>query len=161
MEQRNERVSARQSTDTRDARYAFAPPETPATKRAGGEPHAVLVTTSDPVERPLSMLLFLFMWPFWLFRDATRGDRLTRAAAYRHNRAMRVHLPGYLFRWSVGAVLVFALMAVAESLGGLGAPPSLLMLLAAALGVAFAGSLCVLFVTAYIYLYLSRNDEAH
>jgi hypothetical protein len=125
------------------------------------DPHATAVSAAGVDERPLSLLLFLLMWPFWLFRDASRGDRLTRAAAYRHNRDMRVHLPGYLIRWSFSAVLVFGLMAATESLAGSAASTSLLlMLVAVAFGVIFTGSLCVLFVTAYIYWYLSRNEEA-
>ena len=159
MERRNERVSVRQGKDARDAGYAFASRGSAAPKlgSAGCEPPPDLV--AEAVDRPLSVLLFLLMWPFWLFRDASRGDRFARAAAYRHNRAMRVHLPGYLFRWSVGAVLVFALMAAAESMAGVGAPAPLFILLAVAFGVVFAGSICVLFVTGYLYWYLSRNEE--
>ena len=48
---------------------------------------------------PFSRVLFRYVWPFWLFKDATRGDRYARAAAYRHNRDMRIYLPGYLMRW--------------------------------------------------------------
>ena len=160
MERRNERASVRRDKDTaRDARYAFASRGSAAPKLgpAGGEPPPAPV--ANPVDRPISVLLFLLMWPFWLFRDASRGDRFARAAAYRHNRAMRVHLPGYLFRWSVGAVLVFALMAAAESMAGVGAPAPLFILLAVALGVVFAASVCVVFVTGYLYWYLSRNEE--
>lgn len=48
---------------------------------------------------PFSLVLFRYLWPFWLFKDASSGDRLARAAAYRHNRDMRVYLPGYLMKW--------------------------------------------------------------
>jgi len=51
------------------------------------------------VDMPFTHVLFRYVWPFWLFKDATRGDRYARAAAYRHNRDMRIHLPGYLLRW--------------------------------------------------------------
>src|ERR1041384_8115223 len=50
-------------------------------------------------DMPLSLVLFRYLWPFWLFKDASRGDRLARAAAYRHNRSMRIYLPGYLMKW--------------------------------------------------------------
>jgi hypothetical protein len=110
-------------------------------------------------DRPLSVLLFLLMWPFWLFRDSTRGDRFARAAAYRHNRDMRVHLPGYLMRWSLAAALVFGLMAATESLASSLSYVALpLMLVAVVFGIVFSASICVLFVTAYIYWYLSRNE---
>lgn len=108
---------------------------------------------------PLSARLLLLMSPFSLFRNASRGDRFARAAAYRHNRAMRVYLPGYLKRWSFGAMLVLALMAATESLAGWLKPPStLLMFIAGAFGLAFTASICVLFVTAYVYVYLGRNE---
>src|SRR5687767_6211684 len=35
-------------------------------------------------DMPLPQILFRYVWPFWLFKDATRGDRYARAAAYRH-----------------------------------------------------------------------------
>ena len=108
-------------------------------------------------DMPLSRVLFLYLWPFWLFKDASRGDRCARAAAYRHNRSMRVHLPGYLMRWSFGSALALASSAALGSMSqsnGLDA----YTLAAAGGGVLFACSVCVLFVTSYIYLYLSRNE---
>ena len=63
---------------------------------------------------PLSRVLFRYVWPFWLFRDATRGDRYARAAAYRHNRDMRIHLPGYLLRWLLVAAAVFVVWRMAR-----------------------------------------------
>jgi len=55
-----------------------------------------VITSSSYIDMPLSLVLFRYVWPFWLFKDAARGDRYARAAAYRHNRDMRIHLPGYL-----------------------------------------------------------------
>lgn len=161
MTQRNERRSARESTEARDAPYAFVARGASAMPRrpAGTDAPVLPATAPEAGERSLALLLFLVMWPFWLFQDASRGDRLARAAAYRHNRAMRVHLPGYILRWTVGSGLVFGLMAAVESLAGVGAPSTLLMLLAVALGIVFAGCLCVLLVTGYLYLYLSRNGD--
>ncbi|MGH8176829.1 MAG: hypothetical protein ACREV5_11265, partial [Steroidobacter sp.] len=48
-------------------------------------------TASVCADMPLSQLLFRYIWPFWLFKDASRGDRTARAAAYRHNRSMRIY----------------------------------------------------------------------
>ena len=115
---------------------------------------------SSYVDMPLSRVLFRYVWPFWLFRDATRGDRYTRAAAYRHNRDMRIHLPGYLLRWVLVSVATFA---VASGFGSLPAPHdgtvNVFAVIAAGWGVAFACCLCVLLVTSYIYLYLSRHEH--
>ena len=120
---------------------------------------SVAVAASCYDDMPLSIVLFRFLWPFWLFRDATRGDRFARAAAYRHNRDMRVYLPGYLMKWVLSSTFVLALTSGVDSLARTFTPIStLLSLVSAAFAVVFACSLCVLFVTAYIYLYLSRNE---
>jgi len=108
---------------------------------------------------PFSLVLFRFLWPFWLFRDASRGDRMARAAAYRHNRDMRVYLPGYLMKWFLSSTFVLGLTSGIDSLARSFTPtPTILTLATAACAIAFACSLCVLLVTAYIYLYLSRNE---
>lgn len=120
---------------------------------------AAIATASRYEDMPLSIVLFRFLWPFWLFRDASRGDRIARAAAYRHNRDMRVYLPGYLMKWLLSATFVLALTSGIDSLARSFTPIStMLSLVSAAFAVAFACSVCVLFVTAYIYLYLSRIE---
>ncbi|HEY4369241.1 MAG TPA: hypothetical protein VGN07_18550 [Steroidobacteraceae bacterium] len=110
-------------------------------------------------DMPFSLLLFRYLWPFWLFRDAGNGDRFSRAAAYRHNRNMRVHLPGYLLKWVCSCLLA---LSSTIALGSLSAqrPGTLDIygIMAAGSGMLFACATCILFVTAYIYLYLSRND---
>lgn len=109
---------------------------------------------------PFSQVLFRYLWPFWLFRDATRGDRLARAAAYRHNRDMRIYLPGYLMKWMCSSALALGLTVGCESLSAHRArTPDLFTFMAAGAGVMFACAITVLVVTAYIYAYLSRNAE--
>lgn len=106
----------------------------------------------------LSELLFRYLWPFWLFRDASSGDGLARAAAYRHNRGMRIYLPGYLLKWSVNSSVAFALMdRFAAAARHLSDPVNLFSVMAAGAGVLFVCCVCVLFLTAYIYFYLSKN----
>jgi hypothetical protein len=114
-------------------------------------------------EMPFSRLLFRYLWPFWLFKDATRGDRSARAAAYRHNRSMRVHLPGYLLRWMLGSALAFALTGAFDTLAIAASPLQTLpayfyTALAAGGGILFAASICVLLMTSYVYLYLGKHD---
>jgi hypothetical protein len=120
---------------------------------------AVVVAASYYDDMPLSLVLFRFLWPFWLFQDASSGDRYARAAAYRHNRDMRVYLPGYLMKWLLSCALILALASGLESLGASFGGVSVLSIIAAAFGMMFACGVCVMFVTAYIYLYLSRNDR--
>jgi hypothetical protein len=112
-----------------------------------------------PEEMPLSRLLFRYVWPFWLFKDASRGDRYARAAAYRHNRSMRAHLPGYLMRWLFGCGATLAITLGFSSLSSAPGRLDVFGLLAAGWGIAFACSLCVLFTTSYIYLYLSQQES--
>jgi hypothetical protein len=113
-------------------------------------------------DMPFSLVLFRYLWPFWLFKDASRGDRLTRAAAYRHNRSMRIYLPGYLMKWMFNCVTAFAITSGFGSLSPaqpLSAnSPDVFAIIAAGWGIIFACSVCVLFVTSYIYFYLSRNE---
>ena len=119
-----------------------------------------MLPRARPVDPPLSQVLFRYVWPFWLFKDATRGDRYARAAAYRHNRDMRIHLPGYLVRWLLVSAVTFA---VASGFGALSVRRSgtidVFTLLAAGWGIAFACCVCVLCVTSCIYLYLSRHEH--
>ena len=109
-------------------------------------------------EMALSLLLFKYLWPFWMFKDASRGDRFVRAAAYRHNRGMRIYLPSYLVRWTVSCLVWLGIVCLLSA--GAGAQPSLLVvdLMAAVSGVVFACAVCVLVATTYVYLYLTHVE---
>ena len=114
-------------------------------------------------DMPLSLVLFRYLWPFWLFKDASRGDRMTRAAAYRHNRSMRIYLPGYLMKWMFSSLTAFGITAGFGSLSAAEAASTsgsldVFAIIAAGWGIVFVCSICVLFITSYIYFYLSRND---
>jgi hypothetical protein len=56
-------------------------------------------------------LLCRYFFFSWLFRDAASGNRLDRAAAWRHNQAQAHWLLTYLKRWVVLGLLVFAAAA--------------------------------------------------
>ena len=76
---------------------------------------------------------------------------------------MRVHLPGYLLRWVFGSALAFAATAGFDALALAAGPLQPLpahfyMVLAAGGGILFAGSICVLVMTSYVYLYLGKHD---
>jgi hypothetical protein len=130
------------------------------TQRADSSAGTTKVHASCYDEMPFSRVLFRYLWPFWLFRDATCGDRFARAAAYRHNRSMRVHLPGYLMNWTCSSALTLGLTMAFESLSAHPArAPDLFTLMAAGTGVMFACGITIFVVTAYLYLYLSRNGE--
>jgi hypothetical protein len=110
-------------------------------------------------DMPFSLVLFRYLWPFWLFKDASSGDRLTRAAAYRHNRNMRTYLPGYMLRWVFSSAFAYAILSAADALAGYtDSVWPMFSWLAGAGAIAFVASLCVLLVTGYIYLYLNQNE---
>ena len=47
-----------------------------------------------------------FLYPIGIFRDASKGSQLERAAAYRHNRNARRCLPQYMSNWLFVAILL-------------------------------------------------------
>lgn len=113
-------------------------------------------------EMSFARLLFRYLWPFWLFEDATRGDRSARAAAYRHNRSMRVYLPGYVMKWLLGSMCAYAVTAAFDALALASSASDgasyVFTILAAGAGILFASSLCVLLLMGYVYLYLGKHD---
>lgn len=62
---------------------------------------------ADIRSEPLWNLLYRFLWPFPYFRDVTRGRKLERQQNYRHNREMRIYLPGFAFKWVMLTALCF------------------------------------------------------
>lgn len=62
-------------------------------------------------------LLYRYLWPFQYFRDVTRGGRMERQQNYRHNRAMRRYLPGFIAKWSFLTVLAMSVGSALEQFG--------------------------------------------
>lgn len=106
---------------------------------------------------PLRRQILLYLDPFALFMDASRGPAAARRRALAHNRAMRWMLVPYLKRWVMIAVALFAGIAPAEALA---AQASLFVVPAAALAVGFciAATVTVCIAAAYLLLGTSRDD---
>ena len=122
------------------------------------KPLAAATATSPYADMPFCIVLFRFLWPFWLFQDASRGSRFDRAAAYRHNRDMRIYLPGYLLKWMLSSALTLSTTMGLDSLAAqTAATPNLWTWMAAGCGMMFACGICILILTTYIYIYLSRQ----
>ena len=103
---------------------------------------------------------FRSLGPFHLFKDATRGDRLTRAAAYRHNRRMRSNLPRYLVKWLMGSAIAWLSICGFDALASpVGGKVDVFVLMSAGCGIVFAYTICVAVVTASAYLYLGQNEQ--
>src|SRR5262249_6044363 len=112
----------------------------------------------DYEEMALSLLLVKYLWPFWMFKDASRGDRVARAAPYRHNRGSRNLSPTLLWRWTVNCLVWLGIVCLLSA----GANPQhsliLVDLIAAASGVVFACGVCMLVAMTYVYLYLTHVE---
>jgi len=110
---------------------------------------------------PPSRLLALYraLWPFWMFQDASTGDRFARAAAERHNRRMRSCLPSYLLRWLVICAAASLAIYTCDALAGdVATRLDVFVLLAAGSGLVCACGICVLLVLGYAYLALCQQE---
>ena len=110
-------------------------------------------------DMPLSRVLFRYVWPFWLFKDATRGDRY-RARGGVSTQPRHAHPSARLsVRMGAGERAARSESQAASARCPLphAGTVDVFAVLAAGWGIAFACCLCVLFVTSYIYLYLSRH----
>ena len=106
----------------------------------------------------------LLRWfsPFRVMKDVSRGTREERIAADRYNRRMRGELTGCMRRWAFALAAAALLTQWFDSLGGTGghgvAPANVFVYLAAASATFLVCGLCVLFVTAYVYVYLTSHQ---
>ncbi len=106
----------------------------------------------------LQLLLKLFS-PFQSMKDVSRGSFEERMAAYRHNRRLRGEVSACMRRWVISCSVAIVLTAFFDALGEGGTGPlSIYVLLAAACATFIACGICVLFVSAYVYVYLTHHD---
>lgn len=104
---------------------------------------------------PLRRQLLLYLDPFALFMDASRGTATVRSRALSYNRAMRWMLVPYLRRWILIAGTLFLGIAPAEALAG---HASLVIVPAAvAVGFCIAATVALVIAAAYLLLGISRG----
>ena len=104
---------------------------------------------------PLARQLLLYLDPFALFKDASRGPKLNRELALSYNRAMRWILVPYLRRWVLIAMSLFLCISPAEAFA---AQTSAMVIPAAfAVGCCIAVTVCA--VTAAVYLLLGSQSR--
>jgi hypothetical protein len=112
----------------------------------------------------MRMLESLLRWfsPFRLMKDVNCGTREERIAAYRYNRRRRGELTACMRRWLFALAAAAVLTAGFDSLGSAGARAegagSVFVYLAAACATFLVCGLCVLFITVYVYLYLTSHE---
>ena len=95
---------------------------------------------------PLMRQLLIYLNPFALFKDASRGNAFVRHAALSYNRAMRWMLVTYLWRWM--------LIAGASYFG-------LFLVPGAVVGVAFCVAVAVMATTVAAWLLLGVSRSPH
>lgn len=110
--------------------------------------------TRHPTIRPEPFwrLLYRYLWPFQYFRDVTRGTRLERQQNYRHNRAMRSYLPGFMLKWTILTVLSFGFGGMLDGLMNLAVP-------AAGCFITGSWTMVVVVLLAVSWLWLERFPE--
>jgi hypothetical protein len=108
-------------------------------------------------QESIAFLLYLYIWPFWMFKDVSKGTMLEQAAAYRDNREKRVYLPGYIARWGMIFAVSISVVDVIERLGRSGMLISgVASLLAGASGVFATWAFVVAIQITVAYLFLCR-----
>ncbi len=113
----------------------------------------------------MNMLESLLRWfsPFRLMKDVGRGTCEERVAAYRYNRRRRSELTACMRRWAFVLAAAALLTEWFDALGGpgghAGAQANVFVYLAAACATVLACGLCVLFITAYVYVYLTSHER--
>jgi len=118
-------------------------------------PQAVMSHAPHSSSVSWAVALARSLWPFWLFKDASQGDLIARAAASAHNRRMSEILPRYLRRWLlVGAVAnatIFASDALATDVAR---RLDVFVLVAAGSGLVCAYAICAVLVIGYAWCHL-------
>lgn len=108
-------------------------------------------------QESLACLLYLYLWPFWMFKDVSRGNLLEQAAAYRHNREKRVYLPAYILKWTLIFAASMSVITLFEQLGRSGVMLwQVSVVLAGASGVFASWAFVVMVQITVAYVFLCR-----
>ncbi|MBV8467960.1 MAG: hypothetical protein JO218_18610 [Burkholderiales bacterium] len=108
-------------------------------------------------QESVAFLLYLYIWPFWMFKDVSKGNLLEQAAAYRYNREKRVYLPGYIARWACIFGLSLASVNLIENLARSGMlVTGIAVLLAGLSGVFASWAFVVVMQITVAYIFLCR-----
>lgn len=100
---------------------------------------------------PISRQILLYLDPFALFKDASRGSAWQQELALQYNRALRWVLLPYIRRWVTIAAALFLCIFPAEALA---AEQSLFIYPAAAFAIGCCIAVTVTFCTLAAYLLL-------
>jgi hypothetical protein len=123
--------------------------------RLGEEDVEALLNPDVRARLPFGRLLALYLDPFALFKDASRGNIYAQRVALSYNRAMRWMLLRYLRRWILIAATLSVSIAPAEALAAQG---SVFVIPAAASAVGCCIAVTVIVCTITTYVLLGRRD---
>jgi hypothetical protein len=115
-----------------------------------------LLSRQARAQLSLRRQLLLYLDPFSLFKDASRGPVFQQELALSYNRAMRWILLPYIQRWLLIAAVLFLGIAPAEALA---AKESLYIVPAAAFAVGCCIAVTITFCTLAAYFLLSARRE--
>ena len=105
---------------------------------------------------PLPRQILLYLDPFALFKDASKGPPPARESARSYNRAMRWMLVAYIRRWVLIAASLFLAIAPTEALA---AQAKFFVIPAAALAVGSSIAVTVTLLTLAVYLLLGARRD--
>ncbi len=105
---------------------------------------------------PLPRQILLYLDPFALFKDASKGPPPARERARSYNRAMRWILVSYIRRWILIAASLFLAIAPTEALA---AQAKFFVIPAAAFAVGASIAIVVTLLTAAVYLLLGAKRD--
>jgi hypothetical protein len=105
---------------------------------------------------PLARQVLIYLDPFALFKDASRGPASARERALSYNRAMRWMLVPYIRRWILIAASLALLISPAEAAA---AQQGLFAIPMAAIAVGCCIAATVASVTVTVYLLLGRKSS--
>ena len=115
-----------------------------------------LLIRGERARLPLPRQLLLYLDPFALFKDASRGPALARASALSYNRTMRWILVPYIRRWILIAASLFLAISPAEALA---AEAKIFIIPAAAFAVGASIAIAVTCLIGAVYLLLGARRE--
>ena len=121
-----------------------------------GEDVEALLRRERRAALPLPRQILLYLDPFSLFKDASRGSRFARECALSYNRAMRWILIPYIRRWIFIAMVLFLGITPAEAMAAHG-PAFLIPAAAFAVGTCIAVTVAAVMVAVYFLLGMKRE----
>jgi hypothetical protein len=116
----------------------------------------VLLTAQARARLPLAMQVLLYLHPFALFKDASRGPARDQERALSYNRARRWMLLPYIRRWALIAASSFIALSPSQALAAHG-PMFVVPAAAFAVACCIAITVAVCAGTAYVLLAVARH----